>query len=135
MAIVRRMNSKREVSYQVKVRDPLGRWYPSQTFATKAQADVYERQLLGQRDQGDMALQSSQRELSVESYFQIWSAQCRGDVSEGWKISQDQMARDYVLPHLGHRKLIEVRPQDIGWTLEQVRLKGLSAQTVKPPTV
>ena len=41
------------------------------------------------------------------------------------------MARDYVFPILGERRLVDVRPQDIGWTLEQARQAGLSAQSVK----
>ncbi|OFZ54537.1 MAG: hypothetical protein A2428_00330 [Bdellovibrionales bacterium RIFOXYC1_FULL_54_43] len=131
MAIIRRQNSKHEVRYQVKVRDGLGQWFRSVTFETKAAAEAYERQLFMQRDQGASALPESQRNMTIAEYWQVWTAECRSQMSRGWIISQDQMARDYVLPVLGARKLIEVRPQEIGIVLDRARQKGLAPQTVK----
>jgi integrase len=131
MAIIRRTNAKKEIRYQVKVRDAAGNWLPTATFRTKAQAEAYERSILGRRDQGETALPPEQRDLSVNDYWLVWTEQCRGQTSDGWKITQDQMARDYVLPVLGPRKLVDVKPADVGWTLESARKKGLSAQTLK----
>lgn len=129
MAMIQRKDKKGQATYLVRVRDVHGRWYPAQSFDRKVDAQAHERALLTQRDQG--ADSQIDRDLTVASYYERWSRECRGQVSVGWKITQDQMARDYALPHLAHRILSEVRPHDIGWALERVAQTGLSPQTVK----
>jgi integrase len=125
------MNRDKEVRYQVKIRDSHGAWLPTATFRTKAEAEDHERHLITQRNMGTQALPAAQRDLTVLAYWEIWSQQCRGQTSDGWKITQNQMWRDYIAPVLGNLRLAEVRPQDIGWTLEKARQAGLSPQTLK----
>jgi len=131
MAIIRRQNSKNEIRYQVKVRDSLGQWFKTATFETKAAAEAYERKLMMQRDQGEAALPEARRNMTINDYWQIWTAECRGQMSQGWIMSQDQMARDYMLPVIGTHKFMEVTPQEIGMLLDRARRKGLAPQTVK----
>lgn len=131
MAIIQRMSTNNEIRYQVKVRDNMGQWFKTATFDTKLAAESYERKLMMLRDQGDRATPYVVRNISINDYWQIWTAECRSEMSRGWIVSQDQMARDYVLPIIGKRKLLAVRPMDIGMLLDRARNTGLGPQTVK----
>jgi integrase len=116
--------------WQVRVRDSMGRLFPTKVFARKVDAEAHERALLARRDTGGFAPTPAQRDTTLIEFWSRWSKECRDKVSEGWKMSQDQMFRDHVVPMLGQMKLAEVRSTDIGRTLSWVREKGLAAQTV-----
>jgi integrase len=129
MAVIQRKNEKEEVRYLVRVRDRLGRWYPAETFDRMVDAKRHERKLLDDRDRGRSG--EKRGDLLFSEYLDLWIAQCRGSISAGWRISQDQMLRDYVLPFMSKLKVAEIRPQDIGSLFNQVLAMGRSPQTVK----
>ncbi|OFZ70901.1 MAG: hypothetical protein A3K03_13970, partial [Bdellovibrionales bacterium RIFOXYD1_FULL_44_7] len=76
------------------------------------------------------ALVPVQKNITVSQYWKFWSIECRSRVSEGWRSSQDQILRDYILPVIGNRKLVDIRSQDIGAILKRMQDKGRSPQTV-----
>lgn len=111
MAIIRRISQKHEVRYQVKVRDSIGRWFPSETFPTKAQAEAHERQLLGQRDQGDMALAPSQREQTVKHIYSLIHKLFEDAVEHcGWLARNPALGR--YRPKVPRRERAFLTPQE-----------------------
>ena len=125
MAIIVRKNKTR-VAYQVKVRDSVGRWFPSPTFSTKAEAEKFERSLLFQKDHGHSAFDPSLKTLLFNEYTKQWVIDCRSKASDGWKITQHQMLRDFILPILGQMALVKIRSMDIGKVMNQDRLMNHS---------
>jgi integrase len=117
-------------SYVVKVRDPNRRWYHSPVFHRKADAEAYEAELKIKRVTGKLSPSFENRSITFGDYWTKWRLECRNRVSEGWRLSQDQMARTYLLPVLSSKKLLEIRSQDIGNVLAEMGHTGLSAQTV-----
>jgi integrase len=129
VAIEKRPRKKGAV-YVVRVKDRTGKWFPPKTFERKVNAQVYHRELEELKDKGSQAKSRRLREMSVLKYWQVWSKERRAETSPGWKLSQDQMVRDYVLPVIGKRKLGEIRPYDVGQLLRGVTEMGRSKQTV-----
>lgn len=130
MAIVI-LKHKRGVSYQVKVRDHAGKWFPTPSLPTREMALVEEARLLKLKRQGMKVLSEDARTISLDEYWEVWSVENRSRVSEGWKISQDQMYRDYVKPILGSLKMSEILKPEIGRALKRVRDLGRAEQMVK----
>lgn len=127
MAIVRLKRKSGEDCYLVRVRDSMGGWFPGQTFDRIVDAKVHERTLLLQRDRG--TVRKRECELAFGEFWNAWSAQCRSRVSEGWRISQDQMVRDYLLPNLSGMTLSAIRPMHVSSLLGNLSEK-LAPQTV-----
>src|SRR5947209_19886572 len=102
MAIIVRKN-KHSLTYQPKVRDREGKWFRSKVFETREEAEREHGRLLTLKGRGSSSADARER-LNV--FWQIWAAEGRTEVSEGWRISQDQMYRSYIEPVLGDRELI-----------------------------
>lgn len=97
--------------YRVRVRDSHGRWHPCKSFCRKVDAERYQRELLVLNDKGIDASLIEMRNKTVQDYISNWII--LRSVSDGWRMSQDQMIRDYIRPALGHKRLADVRPSDI----------------------
>jgi integrase len=103
------------VSFRIKQRDNWGDWFASVTISSKdyggdleaaeKAAEAADKKLLELKEKG---LRAAAGDGTAEGspvsptdtfaeYTASWKAECRGEVSPGWKISQDQMLRDYVL--------------------------------------
>lgn len=130
MAIIP-IKNKRGTSYQVKVRDHTGRWFPTPSLPNREMALLEEARLLKLKRSGAKALSDDARNVTFEEYWEVWSVENRERTSEGWKISQDQMFRDYAKPVLGELKMSEIGTPEIGKTLKRVRELGRSDQMVK----
>lgn len=129
MAILQRKNHAGETRYLVRVRDPFGRWFPSATFARKADAERHERELLLKRDKGGHANREA-REITFAEFWTKWASECRSRVSEGWRGSQNRIANQYLLPMLGHRRLSEIRSVDIGHVVAELEKMGRTPQSI-----
>jgi len=129
MAIYRRKDNNGNTCYQTRVRDPFGRWFPAATFPRIEEAKRHERELLAERDKGALAKTQVRKDLTFAEYWELWRNECRSRSSVGWRMSQDQMARDYLLPKLGRLRLCEIRSQHIAVAINQVKALGRSAQT------
>ncbi len=130
MAIQKRTFTSGATSYVVRVRDPRGKWYPTKSFERRVDAERYERQLGTQRDEGRVVDGKGVRDLIFADFIARWAGECRGHVSAGWRISQDQMIRDFVIPILGQKRLLDVGPQDVDQVLKKAG-ERLAPQTVK----
>lgn len=124
MAVVKRTNKNHETHYQVRVRDPSGRWQPSKTFDSRTDARLYEKQLLSKVETEPDSQSDDNESPTFQEYWAKWSSECRGHISLGWKMTQDQMARDYLMPFLGKKKLIEIKRQDVGNIITQLSNRG-----------
>jgi integrase len=122
---------KKGTRYVVRVLDRESHWFPTKTFLRMVDAEVYERELLTRRDYGTRAISVDLRNIHFKDYFLRWANECRGKVSDGWKDSQDRMAKNYLFPHLGNLKLNEISGPEINRVLNKMREKKLAAATVR----
>jgi len=129
MAILKRRN-KSKYCYYVRVRDNHGQFFPSKSFSRKVDAEKHERHLLDLRDKGFLAETERSQKQTFRDYWDEWSETMRSHVSEGWKKSQNQMARDHILPAIGKLKLGEIKPTNIQKALNECAAKGLGEQTL-----
>lgn len=115
--------------WQVRVRDASGEFFPYESFETKFEAKEHERDLLDRIKHGVRAgVMKSAHEMTYAQYFEKWAEDCRADTSLGWRISQDQMNRDHILPHLKNLILAKIEPNHIREVLKAARAKGLGQQ-------
>jgi integrase len=137
MAIVPRPR-KGGMSYQVKVRDKWGDYYRGGTFhdedeARRVEAALEKLQREGVRANIEHDTVDGSPVTALSSFAELraaWAKECRAGVSEGWRISQDQMLRDYVVTHLDSKSLADIGPRDISNVLDLVRKMGRSEGTV-----
>jgi len=119
-----------ELCFIVEVKCKSGSWYPRLTFSKISDARKYRNELLNRRSIGDTAKRSGGNRMPfVSEYWNLWSGECRSGVSVGWKISQDQMARDHILPYIGQLAMDSVTPKNIRDLLRKLEEKGLGDQT------
>lgn len=117
--------------FRARVKDPEGKWYPSewthdQGAAARIEIDLFERRLKGGRAQN-----GDGKRYTIDELWQVWSVDRRLETSPGWKISQDQMYRDFIKPVLGRFKVASVRAPEIGRVLSRMQAEGYSASTRK----
>src|SRR5690242_15233895 len=107
MAIVKRIYKSR-ISFLARVRDANGKFYPSRNCATESEARTHEAELLERRKRGARSISTDARVTTYAEYWSVWSADGVRKASAGWKISQDQMNRDYIMPFLGNMYLADI---------------------------
>lgn len=115
--------------YVVRVRDANGNWYPILTFDRLVDARHYRDELLAQRANNKTATPKEVRELDLNGYWQVWHQECRSHVSEGWRLTQEKIATQHLLPLMGNKKILDIRNADIGTLMTQLEAKGLGAQS------
>lgn len=125
MAINKRDSGK----WIVQLRDRDGSWFPSRTFGSKREAQDYEDELRMLRRQGVRVKSRALREQTLSQYWLRWSTECRSEISEGWKSSQDQMWRDHLEPLIGQVKLVDLERSDVAHLMSKLKSEGLSGQT------
>lgn len=121
MAIINRKNKDGSITHQVKVRDPDGNWYPSQTFADRMEAEEHELDLKKKARSGEILTTADSKSTTVKEYWEVWSVENRSKNSESWRESQDQMWRDYIEPVIGHVVIAKVRPTHVLRVLNRMR--------------
>ena len=121
MAIIERKKSNGSFTYQVKVRDPQGDWYPSKSFSDRLEAQEHELNLKKMNRAGEVLCSSDAKETSVSEYWEVWSAENRSKSSVSWVSSQNQMWRDYIEPVIGNVMMAKVKPPHILKILNRMR--------------
>lgn len=130
MAIVQRLLKNGETRYQARVKDHAGQWFKSRFHDRRADAVLEERGLAELRKKAAKRISADARKTRVREYFAVWADECRDKTSEGWKMSQDQMYRDYVNPVIGSMLMANVERPDIGRVLKRARKLGRAEGTV-----
>ena len=131
MAIVVRRKKDGGASYQVKVKDRAGAWFPTSTFESQEDAMAEQLRLMKLKRKGAQAISNDARTVTLREYWEVWSVENRQDVSAGWRLSQDQMWRAYIDPALGDSKMIDIGKPQIGRVLNAMRDLGRSPQTIQ----
>lgn len=121
MAIIKREG--RKSPYIVKERDANGRFFPQLSFRHMAEAKAYEKKCQYERMIGVATASTEVKSMLFKDYWLLWEKECRFNVSEGWKMSQNQAWRDYVLPYIGDHKLISITSRDINNVLIEAAKK------------
>lgn len=121
MAINKWKTSDGLIRFQVKVKDRSGKWFPTPSFADEGEAKIYEGELLKQKRQGATTITQDSRVVTLNEFWEVWSHENRSKVSEGWKISQDQMFRDYIAPVAGQEKMLNITAPVVGRILNRMR--------------
>jgi integrase len=128
MAVIQRKLKSGVIRWQVRRRDPSGMWYPSLFFESEAEALAQDEDLKKLSKKNKRAMPGEARRYTVHQYWEVWKDDCRDDVTEGWKKSQDQMAKDYILPVIGKVTMAEVDGPSIGKIFSRMKQRGLSDQ-------
>lgn len=134
MAIITRTSSKtKRAKYLVRVWNPeTDSWVNGGTWADLLLAREKENELKRKlRVPGALMNLEDGKKTTVAEYWEVWREDRRHKVSQGWRISQDQMFRDYVEKHLGHHKMADVTSPMVSRVLDRIRDSGRSAQMVK----
>ncbi len=113
--------------FQVKLRGPDGKWI-TKAFASCKEAGEYEVRLKDQKYRGSLT-SNSERQMTVNEYFETWMEAVQQQASPGWRAIQRQLYRDYVKPLIGHSKLQAISPPVISRLLNEMAKKGKSEQT------
>lgn len=129
MAIIEKHCKTKGVRYTVRFQDPLGAWYESRTFSNERDAQRYERELKQRKDMGKPAQRQELRSITLQAYWEAWARECRANVSDGWKMTQDQMWADYIQSHLGQLRITAISSQHIRRLLNKLGEDGFEAQT------
>ncbi len=132
MAIEKWKNKDGTMSYLPRVRDVAGKKFKCSSFKTLAEAKHEEARLIELASKAMAIVTSDAKKVTLAEYWSVWSVENRGKVSSGWKISQDQMFRDYIAPVIGKHKMSSIKVPEIGKVLNEARDKhALSEQTQK----
>ncbi len=123
-----RGKSKSRNRYQVKLRGDDGRWV-TKTFDTKTEAKIYEVKLKSKKFDGE-PVNNRANKMLVHDFWELWCKMASVNASQGWFIKQRQMYRDYIRPHIGHIKLLEVLPANIAIIIVKMKEKDRAAQTI-----
>jgi integrase len=129
--IKRRIKKNGDFTYQVRVKDPLGSWFPAKSFDRRIDAERYEALLKSRALDGDFAEATRASSMRFSEFWEIWKSSCRSHASESWRRSQDQIGRDYILPKLGVLRLNQVQPIHVRQVLNGMIDLGRSPQTVR----
>jgi integrase len=132
MAVIPRRNNKNRItSYFVRVRNQEGEFFPSKSFTRKEEAINYESLLKNRSNCSSLVATQDAYETTFNEYWDVWCHENRADVSEGWKISQDQMCRDFIAPIIGCMKIADIKIPHIGAVLNCAKEKGKGPQLRK----
>lgn len=129
MPIVCRTRSTGEVSYQVKERDNLGRYYPTKTFHSKSEARQYLALLHQRKHNGQLVEAELRNGVQVKDYLVEWLANKEHKISEGWVATQKRLIATCIAPWIGEKRLVDVQPPDVGRILAAAYESGLGDQS------
>lgn len=71
----------------------------------------------------------SPKKVTFHEFWGVWSEANRRKASRGWKISQDQMYRDYIYKPIGGLRLSDITPAHVGQILAKMEKLDRAAQT------
>lgn len=133
MAIEERINKDGSRSFRSRVKDRVGKFYQSSWKRNRDEAMGEEAEQLAKKRVGEQSLDLSNEgsRYTVDEFWGVYQVENRVAVSEGWKISQDQMWRDYCSPIIGKRRLSEVGIPEIGRILTRMAELGRGPQLRK----
>jgi integrase len=132
MAIEPRRNKDGTQSFRARVKDPLGKFYRSEWKRNRDEAMAEEADQFGKKRKGEQAEVTLDGEIfTYDDLWAVFAAERRTEVSDGWKISQNQMNRDYVSPVLGKKKVAKITEREIAAVLTRMKSLGRGAQLRK----
>ncbi len=129
MAILVRKDKAGRPRYFVRLRDELGKWYPTKTFNTIREANFYDRKLKERKDKNEHAVSKIKRNLEFHVYLEEWLESRRHQLSIGWFHHISKMSKKYILPRLGRIRLVDLRSPHIGQIMTEMNDLKLSDQT------
>jgi integrase len=129
MAIIPRKTKTKGTTYQVKIRDATGK-FVSNTYYSEREAKKQEALLIAKKHQGKLVCNSA-RKITLSEFWEKWFNEVNNSISTGWRITQEQMFRDYINPQIGSIQICKIMPFHIGRVLTSMEAKGRSSQTIK----
>jgi integrase len=114
--------------YKPEVRGSDGRWLPLGTYRTRQEAEVVELKAKTEIKSGRSVTGTAKR-LTFDEYFVEWFKSGVSRASESWKNDQVVMYERYVQSLVGHKRLDQILPADIGRVLDAASKMGRAPQT------
>lgn len=130
MAIEERTNKDGTRSFRARVRDPGGKWYAAEWRRHPDEAAVDQGEQQGRRRKGEVVPRAltEGRKYTWSDFWEVFASCDRTETSDGWKISQDQMERDYVRPVLGKKLMADITSPHVGQVLSRMKKMGRGEQ-------
>ncbi|MGB0455048.1 MAG: tyrosine-type recombinase/integrase [Bacteriovoracaceae bacterium] len=128
MAINVRKRSNGKSSYRVRVKTSSGDWI-TKTFRVRKEAEAFESELKLKKFR-NFPLSSTFYKQSVNDFWKEWSEKSRVNCKAGWKLSQEQMYRDYIAPFIGELTLRSVNGVHVLEVINHAKSLGRSRQTL-----
>jgi len=128
MSIHKRTTTTKGTTYVVRWRDPKPR---EKTFARKLDAERYERSVLHKIDTGTYRDPRLGKVTFRQWHDRWWPTIETSDRAPNTLAQYETLLRLHVLPHLGNRRLGELRLIDFEEWLSGLRGQGLSPSTVR----
>lgn len=130
MAIEQRKNKDGSLSFRARVKDPNGQWYRSEWKSNRDEAMVDEGELVGRKRKRDVepAVLAEGKKYTWNDFWEVYQVADRTETSEGWKISQDQMERDYIRPVIGKKYMSDIGSPAVGRVLSRMKEMGRGDQ-------
>ncbi|MGZ6369228.1 MAG: tyrosine-type recombinase/integrase, partial [Bdellovibrionota bacterium] len=132
MAIEQRINKNGTESFRARVKDPVGKFYRSKWKQVRHEAMSEEAELLSRKRRGLLVMSGDEgKRVTFNEFWPIFQHENRTEVSDGWKMSQDQMVRDYIQPVIGSKLMADVGIPEIGRVLTRMKELGRGEQMRK----
>lgn len=112
MAIRERVKKNGKKSYQVKIILPNFKW-ATKTFHKKKDALKFENEMKYKLNKDSSLYVNISKKITVNEFWGQWSNETISKCSEGWKLSQSQMYRDYIKSVIGERIINSISPKDV----------------------
>lgn len=95
---------------------------------TEAAARKVLREMQGAHDEGRL---TQQQNATVATYALFWAREVKPlEIRTSTAAGYEDILRRYVIPHLGNRRLHEVKAKDVQAWIVLLRRRGLSANTI-----
>jgi len=128
VSVHKRQTETRGTTYVVRWRDPRPK---ERTFRTKAEAERFERSVRHRLDVGTYRDPRLARITFKQWHDRWWPTVEDSDRAPTTITQYESLLRLHVLPHLGHRRLGELRRIDFEEWLGKLRSEGLSGSTIR----
>jgi integrase len=100
----------------------------SRTFKTQKEGQIWIRETSNRIDTG---LRYENVHLTLEDFLERWLRSSKSSLNKRVWAQYSQIARDYILPELGQRKLVDLHPSQIQALYDKHLASGVGVRTVQ----
>lgn len=100
----------------------------TRTFKTQKECQVWIREFAGRIDSG---LTYEKAHLTLKDFMERYLASTKSSLRPKTWYQYSQIARDYILPELGERKLVDLYPDIVQALYDKLLMAGVGVRTIR----